>query len=103
LLYVNDIRAKSIYINTDERNNGNKAERALPYFEGGDENRLKAGDVIRVEMQSIERAVYDYFFSLDQTIEQDAATPANPVSNIAGGALGYFSAHSMQTATLVVE
>ncbi|WP_224996207.1 DUF4249 domain-containing protein [Cesiribacter sp. SM1] len=103
LLYVNNVRAKSIYINTDDRNNGSPVERPLPYFEGGDEDRLKAGDIITVEMQSIEQAVYDYFFSLDQTIEQDAATPANPVSNITGGALGYFSAHSTQTATLEVE
>ncbi|AHM61126.1 hypothetical protein D770_14360 [Flammeovirgaceae bacterium 311] len=103
ILYINGLRAPSIYINTDERNDGGQLERALPYFRGNEEDRLKAGDVVTVELQTIERAVYDYFFSLDQTIEQDAATPANPVSNITGGALGYFSAHSVQSNTVVVE
>ena len=103
ILYINNARAQSIYIGTDERKDGLQIERALPYFRGSEEDRLKAGDAVRVEVQVIERAVYDYFFSLDQTIDQDAATPANPISNIRGGALGYFSAHSEKTKTIVVE
>jgi hypothetical protein len=105
LLYVNNVRAESLYISTDARNDGYQVERALPLFGGDDEDveEIKKGDRIRVEMQSIGKEVYDYFFSLDQTISQSAATPANPVSNIRGGALGYFSAHSVKTITTVVE
>lgn len=102
ILYVNGRKFSSIFISKDERNDDSLIERALPFF-GGEDDRLKAGDSIRVEMQTIDRSIYDYLFSLDQTISQDAASPANPVSNIKGGALGYFSAHSVQTKTLLVE
>lgn len=101
VLYVNGEKVPSIFISRDEGNNNSIIERGLPYFRNG--NTLEEGDSVRVEMQTIDRSIYDYFFSLDQTISQDAASPANPVSNISGGALGYFSAHSVQTKTLVVE
>lgn len=100
ILYVNNAKAESLYISTDERNNGRQIEKALPY--SGDDG-LKAGDIITIEMQTIGKAIYDFYFSLDQTKSQSAATPANPVSNINGGALGYFSAHSTQTKTFVVK
>lgn len=102
ILYVNERKFSSIFISRDERNDGSLIERALPFF-GSDEDRLSTGDIVKVEMQTIDRSIYDYFFSLDQTISQDAASPANPVSNISGGALGYFSAHSVQTKTLEVD
>lgn len=78
-------------------------ERSLPFFGEDEEERIKAGDIITVEMQTIGKDVYDYFFSLDQTLSQSVATPANPVSNISGDALGYFSAHNVQTETFRVE
>ena len=77
-------------------------ERRLFYFSDDEEDELEEGDVVTVEMHSVDQSIYDYFFSLEQTIEQSAATPANPVSNIQGGALGYFSAHTVQTKTTVV-
>lgn len=101
ILYVNREKVPSIFISRDERNNGSITERVLPFFRNG--NRLSTRDTIRVEMQTIDRSIYDYFFSLEQTISQDAASPANPVSNIRGGALEYFSAYSVQVKTLVVE
>jgi hypothetical protein len=103
LLYVNQVRVKNIYVNTDVRSDGFRIERALPLFGPGEGEELKAGDTVTVEMQVIGEAVYDYFFSLEQTIGQSAATPANPVSNISGGALGYFSAHSADSKSIVVK
>lgn len=46
-------------------------------------------------MQCVDKAVNLYFVSMSQT-NGESATPANPVSNIAGGALGYFSAYTKQ-------
>ena len=105
LLYVNNVRAERLYISTDARNDGYWVERPLPLFgdDEAEEEEIKTGDSIRVEMHAIGKEVYDYFFSLDQTISQSAATPANPVSNIRGGALGYFSAHSVTKKSVVVE
>ena len=106
LLFINNRQVQSLYYNDDELQDGNAVERRLLYF-GNDEDddeddELEEGDIVEVEMQSIDRGVYDYFFSLDQTIEQSAAAPANPVSNVKGGALGYFSAHTVQTKAIVV-
>jgi hypothetical protein len=50
--------------------------------------------------------VYNYFLQLRQSSGTGAfnstASPANPTSNITGGALGYFSAHTTQTQTITV-
>lgn len=65
----------------------------------------KRGDTLILEMQCIDKAVYDYYNSLNQAAGEGpggGATPANPVSNLQGGALGYFSAYSSQTKTYVV-
>ena len=107
LLFINNRQVQSLYYNDDELQDGNAVERRLFYFGDDDDDddeddELEAGDVVEVEMQSIDEGVYNYFFSLDQTIQQSAAAPANPLSNITGGVLGYFSAHTVQTKTTVV-
>lgn len=50
-------------------------------------------------MLCISPEVYKYWYSLNAgaTGGNNAASPANPVSNISGGALGYFSAQTAQT------
>ena len=56
-------------------------------------------------MQNIDPVVYKYWFSLSQnaTGETQSASPANPVSNIKGGALGYFSAHTISTKSIIAQ
>lgn len=65
-----------------------------------DSNYIKQNDTVEVEMRCIEKPVFNYF---NQVIEAQGrgnsgpvATPSNPVSNISNGALGYFSAHTVQ-------
>jgi hypothetical protein len=57
-------------------------------------------------MRCIDGPVYDYFFSLN-SIQGNGpgggTTPTNPVSNISGGALGYFSAFTVQKVSAVVK
>lgn len=100
-LIVNKKRAKRINLYDDRASDGNYAFRPLFYFENNE--RLKSGDSVTVEMLCIDKGVYTYFYSLDQTINQSAAAPANPISNISGGALGYFSAHTKEIISLVVN
>ena len=64
--------------------------------------KLMPNDSIRVTMKCIDRNVYKYFYSLSLNGPNGAATPANPVSNISGGCLGYFSAHTKQTLTKII-
>jgi len=100
VMYVNGEKFKGIYISDDPYSDGQIIRRPLPYF-GADED-LMPGDSVEVEMQCIDAGVYQYFYTLDQTISQNSATPANPQSNISGGALGYFSAHTVQRKLLIV-
>lgn len=92
VLYINNTYVKDIFISNDELSDGNAIEQAI--FSNGD-NAIKRGDSVKVEMQCIDEYVYKYFFTLAQTISQNSAAPTNPVNNIQG-ALGYFSAHSVQ-------
>jgi glutaminase len=53
-------------------------------------------------MWCIDRDVHTYFNSLNQLQNNQAGTPTNPISNIKGGALGYFSAHSLRSRKVVI-
>jgi hypothetical protein len=59
-------------------------------MDDGDEDGLKDGDVMRMEVRSIDRASYDYLYSMQ--VMDNAGT--NPIANFNGGLLGYFSAYS---------
>lgn len=94
VLYINNNVKGKIIIGDDKLNNGLKVEKNLSYR--NEEDKIKEGDSVTVDMQCIDKAVYDYFFTLNKTISQSSAAPTNPVSNISGGALGYFSAYTSQ-------
>ena len=55
-------------------------------------------DSITVEMWCIDRDVFDFFNSLNQLQENQSGTP----TNIKGGALGYFSAHSVRSKKVMI-
>ncbi|MBQ7571829.1 MAG: hypothetical protein IJT19_06270 [Bacteroidaceae bacterium] len=56
----------------------------------GDSDALKEGDAIRIEVRAIDRASYDYLFSM-QVMDNSGS---NPTANFTGGCLGYFSAYN---------
>ncbi len=63
-------------------------------------------DTLTVELQSIDKATYDYFSTLDKITGADwqqNAAPANPTSNFNNGALGYFSAYSYTRKTVIIK
>lgn len=63
-------------------------------------------DVVTAEIQSIDKAAYDYFSTLQQIsgIEMiQSASPSNPNSNFNNGALGYFSAYSYDRKTIKIS
>jgi hypothetical protein len=65
---------------------------------------VKKGDVVTVEMQCLDKESYDYFYSLFSIGNNGpGATPTNPVSNISGGELGYFSAYTSQKQTIEIK
>jgi hypothetical protein len=104
--YVNGKKEKTIFVRDDDANDGLIIERTLVYFsnDDNDDDKLKSGDNLVIEMLGISQPVYKFWYSLAQssTGENQSATPGNPVTNIQGGALGYFSAHTLQSRSIVV-
>ncbi len=99
--FVNRIKNKGIYVQNDDLSNG-RVSTATLFSRDSD---ISKGDTVKVEMQCIDPVIYKYWFSLSQsaTGETESASPANPVSNITGGALGYFSAHTVITKSIIAK
>jgi Domain of unknown function (DUF4249) len=66
--------------------------------------QLMPKDTLTVEMLCIDTPVYDYFYGLSEISSNNgnSATPTNPINNISGGALGYFSAHTVRKVSVIV-
>lgn len=106
LQYINGRKITQIIVNNDDYTDGRKIINKLFYFPDDDQDslKIKSGDNIKVEMLCINEPIYKYWFSLDRssTGGSSQATPSNPVSNIKGGALGYFSTHTLQSRSMIV-
>lgn len=67
---------------------------------------FKETDTVTVELQSIDKAAYDYFSTLESISGFDffqTVSPANPISNFNNGALGYFSAYTLDRRTILIK
>lgn len=104
--YVNGLKEDQILIQNDDYTDGRPINTKLFYFSDDDDDNMiiHTGDTVTVDMQCIDPVIYKYWFSLDRssTGGSGQATPSNPVTNLQGGALGYFSAHTLQRKTMVV-
>jgi hypothetical protein len=101
--FINGVQFnKEIFVFDDRLSDGRYISSTLRT----DSSYLNPGDLLQVNMYSIDEHVYNYFFQLAQSSGVGAfnssASPANPSSNISNGALGYFSAHTTQSKTVIV-
>lgn len=100
--FVNSMQVKQIFVRDDELTDGKAVIATLRYQDAGDDvdnvGKIQTGDTVHVNMECIDSAVYKYWSSLESsaTGSSQSASPANPVSNIQGGALGYFSAQTIE-------
>lgn len=98
-IFKNGIQTKQLYIMDDQFIDGQLVKQS---FADADSS-YSGNDNIRIELQSISKELYEYFYSLQQTMMQSSATPANPIRQIKGGnVLGYFSAHTVSEKSIVV-
>jgi hypothetical protein len=101
--YYNDIRKTDFNTLTDDVYNG----MGIRYSIMADENNqflFDSGDSITLWLESIDKGVYDYFRTAETNdIDSQSATPANPLSNISNGALGYFNACSFTSKSIVYK
>ena len=97
-VYKNGDYTNELYLGDDKLING---EQFVNVFYA---DEFDSGDTVLVEMQNIDKANYTYFYSMSnaQSDNPFSATPANPVSNIDGGALGYYGAYLKDTMSLIV-
>lgn len=94
-VYVNGERDKSIFIQNDQFTDGNLVIEPLFVSE------VEIGDTVRVDLFCIDKPIHTYFNQLGSN-SSSSATPANPVSNLSGGCVGYFSARTFDTRTIIV-
>ena len=90
---INGYLDKSLYYAESTYSEG--LVNTFPLERNSADSTLHVGDTVAVEMQCIDSAMYGYWKSMDiAATGSGAAYPGNPVTNISGGALGYFSAHT---------
>ncbi len=94
---INHTLNPKIFVWDDRYNDGGVSTR--PLIEP--DSTIVSGDTIQVEMRCLDKNVYQYFTALSD-LQNNSTTPANPVSNISGGCLGYFSAHTSQKKKVVI-
>ena len=80
--YADDVIALDIFCMTDSDSEQTKEEKKHTLFDG---------DIITLEVKTIDRRTYDYLYSLGLS----ERSSANPINNFSGGCLGYFSAQSV--------
>lgn len=85
----------------DQLLNGNPIN--IPIFV----NTFQSGDTVDVDLRNIDQATYNFYTTLSEIIIDmgggNSAAPGNPISNIQGGAIGYFGSFSSAKARVVVE
>jgi hypothetical protein len=102
IMYVDSVQVNSVFAYNDEFIDGRYVN--LQLFQNNID--IYTGDTATVEMQCIDHPIYTYWFSLMQQQQNGpggGVTPSNPPTNITPITLGYFSAHTTQTKTIVVK
>jgi hypothetical protein len=95
---INEVENNTYWVFNDRFTNGKVVTQTLNDLS----NKLQIGNLVTVEMQCIDSAVYDFWNSLGNQ-NLGAAVPSNPISNISNGSLGYFSAHTISYTNFEVK
>ena len=105
IMSVNGKVMKNIFVFNDELSDGELNGR--PLFGGGDDDdEIKIGDSVTLEMRCIDAPNYLYFSTMADgggAGNSDSATPTNPVTNLNGAILGYFCAYTTQKRTITIQ
>lgn len=106
VLMINGIVQDGIFIDSDDLQDGGIKD--LDLMDYSQNTTLTSGDTATVVLQSIDEHVYEYFRTLREIsgsnggIMGQSTSPANPISNISNGALGYFSVCAETSKTIVI-
>ena len=69
---------------------------------------FQINDTITVELLSLNKDTYDYYNTLIGSSNEpgggmSSSTPANPISNISNGAMGYFGVYTISSKTIIIK
>ncbi len=103
LLSVNNKLINQHFIQNDDLRNGSVNTFRLELND--DDTKLKSGDLINLTMQCVDKNVALFYTTLALMADSGpggGTTPNNPPNNISNGALGVFSAHTVQKLSKIV-
>ncbi|MGB6151096.1 MAG: DUF4249 domain-containing protein, partial [Pricia sp.] len=86
----------NFWLANDKFTDGNLQDYEFPHT-------LKVGDTMQVTLAHLDRSTFDYYRTLVDIIDGGGVAPSNPISNMEGGALGYFGAFSITQNSVVVR
>jgi hypothetical protein len=100
-IYVNGTKRKEFYVDFDRFNDGKPVSNLIFV----NEPKFMSGDKVKVDFLCIDVNVYKYLFAITQIGGNGGppTAPANPDSNFSNGALGYFSACTLYTDSLIIK
>lgn len=106
--FVTDINGrehKSVMIADDELRDGDMLTVTINPRDDDGNSIIKRGDTVALHLRSVDKSVYDYFRTLLElrSAGYSGTTPANPLSNFSGGALGYFCAYSESRRRIIIR
>ena len=99
-LSINDNLMQTVYLQDDEFRDGLQVKQILFYNkEDNDDESLKYGDRIGVELQTLDFGIYNFYKTL---LSFATGRIANPATNISGGALGCFKAYNSTYMDIII-
>lgn len=98
-IWINGEETEIYYLGDDQFINGQYY--AAQFFG----TAAEMSDTISIEMLEMDEKVFDYFYGLSNEADNGSFSPApgNPISNIEGGALGFFGVFMTDTASVVIQ
>jgi hypothetical protein len=68
--YLNGVKTKGIFINNDDLSDGRRTTTKFFTDDDSEEDMLKSGDEVKVDMLCIDAKVYKYWYSIEQRLHQ---------------------------------
>lgn len=108
-LFINGERKNGVFRYEDRLTDGNYID--FNRFFIRDDEDIIAGDVVRIEILTIDEATYEYFDTLRRVLANSGrgggptggTAPSNPTTNWSNGALGYFSAYNFAVESAIIK
>ena len=109
-VFVNGVRDNGIIVYEDRLTDGNYIDFNRFQVQNDEDDPLKPGDVVTIELLTIDKVTFEYFDTLRDVLASSSGggpsggtAPANPTTNWDNDALGYFSAYSIDSQTLIIK